>query len=76
MNHDNREMFLGAKVTLDHKSRYWKFDSKSNPRGIVGQVTRSSSSGAAFFVKWSNGESNGYPQGDLKVLGEIADECS
>lgn len=73
MNRYNREMFIGAKVTPDSKSQYWKFNTPSNPRGIVGRVV-SGDSDYAFFVKWSNGGMNGYHQGDLKVLGEIVDE--
>lgn len=71
MSKASREMFKGAKVTLDPKSRYWRFDNPSNPRGIVGRVVDGVSD-CAFFVEWSNGESNGYRQGDLKVLGELA----
>lgn len=72
MNRYNREMFIGAKVTLDPKSKYWKFNTPDNPRSIAGRVVDGVSD-YAFFIKWSNGESNGYRQGDLKVLGEIVD---
>lgn len=72
MNKYNREMFIGAKVTLDPKSVYWRYDTYSNPRGIVGKVVEAVA-GSSFFVQWSNGGGDWYHQGDLKVLGEIVD---
>lgn len=70
----NRELFIGAKVTIDPKSRFWRHNTESNPRGMVGRVVGVSPTGNAFFVKWSNGEDNGYRQGDLKVIGEVINE--
>lgn len=70
----NRELFIGAKVTLDPKSGFWRYNTESNPRGMVGRVVGVSPTGNAFLVKWSNGEENGYQQGDLKVLGTITVE--
>lgn len=74
MGEASRTMFLGAKVTLDPKSRFWRFNTESNPRGMVGRVVGVTSNGSAFFVRWSNGEENGYRQGDLKVLGTVIQE--
>lgn len=73
VNNGKREMFLGAKVTLDSKSRYWRFDNLDNPRSIVGKVVDSISE-CIFLVEWSNGRKNGYRQGDLKVLGEVVND--
>lgn len=73
MGEASRTMFLGAKVTIDLKSRYWRHNTESNPRGMVGKVVEVTPH-QTFFVRWSNGEHNGYRQGDLKVLGTVIKE--
>lgn len=76
-----RELFVGAKVTIDEGSPYWNENDKYNPRGIVGRVTGVTSEEESehdiwWGVYWSNGHSNSYEQGDLKVLGEVVNSES
>jgi len=68
----SRTLFVGAKVTIDPKSEYFKCESKTNPRSIAGEVKVCHQ--GAYGVTWSNGYKNWYYQGDLKVLGEVVDE--
>lgn len=73
----DRDLFIGAKVTLDEKSPYWEENYPKNPRGIAGKVTntvRENEEDLWWRVVWDNGEYNSYQDGDLKVLGVMADE--
>ncbi|MGQ1358402.1 hypothetical protein ACT414_18560 (plasmid) [Acinetobacter baumannii] len=70
-------MFIGAKVTIDSKSIYYG-NYYRNPSDIAGVVTGIAAEDEEedeiwWGVKWSNGESNTYQDGDLKVLGRMVD---
>jgi len=72
----SRTLFVGAKVTLDPKSRFWWENYPKNPRGIIGKVIRiakhsDDESKVWWRVEWSNGNANGYQNGDLKVIGKV-----
>ena len=72
----SRKLFIGAKVTIDEGSTYWNEDDRYNPRGIVGRVTEiaaeSEDGGEIWWrVDWSNGHTNSYEHGDLKILGKF-----
>ncbi|QVG63905.1 hypothetical protein Mithridates_00018 [Acinetobacter phage Mithridates] len=72
-----RKLFIGAKVTIDSKSIYYGH-SYRNPSDIAGVVTGIAAEDEEedeiwWGVKWSNGESNTYQDGDLKVLGVVVD---
>jgi len=76
---DDRELFIGAKVTIDKLSPYWNENDRYNPRGIVGKVTGvlsedQSANETWWRVEWSNGHMNSYEDGDLKILGVVVDE--
>lgn len=73
----DRKLFIGAKVTIDSKSIYYGH-SYRNPSDITGVVTgidEEDEEGDEIWwrVKWSNGETNNYQDGDLKVLGVVVD---
>lgn len=73
-----RELFIGAKVTIDSKSVYYRSTWNRNPTGIVGVVVSivdedEEEDEIWWKVKWSNGETNTYQDGDLKVLGVVID---
>lgn len=73
-----RELFIGAKVTIDSKSIYYRSTWQGNPVGIVGVVVSivdedEEEDEIWWKVKWSNGEANTYQDGDLKVLGVVVD---
>ena len=75
----DRNLFIGAKVTLDEKSCWYGSTWKQNPKGIVGEVISLSceeneDDRAWWDIKWSNGERNTYQDGDLKVLGVLIGE--
>ena len=75
----SRRLFVGAKVTLDPLSPYWCENYPKNPRGIVGEVVRlareSDDENMIWWrVYWSNGQSNCYRNGELKVLGTVIKE--
>lgn len=75
----DRELFIGAKVTIDEKSCWYGSTWKQNPRDIVGRVVGLNCEEVDddlewWDVKWSNGERNTYQDGDLKVLGEAVNE--
>ena len=73
----DRKLFIGAKVTIYSKSVFYGY-SYRNPSDIAGVVTGIAAEDEEedeiwWGVKWSNGESNTYQDGDLKVLGVVVD---
>ena len=74
----DRKLIIGAKVTIDSKSIFYG-NSYRNPSDIAGVVAGIAAEDEEedeiwWGVKWSNGESNTYQDGDLKVLGVVVDE--
>lgn len=77
----DRKLFIGAKVTIDSKSIFYRSTWNRNPVGIVGVVVaifdedeEGEEDEVWWKVKWSNGEDNTYQDGDLKILGVVVDE--
>lgn len=61
---------VGQKVVIPEGSKYYTANYPKNPNDIIGIVAGDDREGVWFTVYWSNGESNSYEDGDLKVLGD------
>lgn len=67
---DNRteNYTVGDKVYIHEGSQYWGDDSEANPRDMIGVVFKGNYHGGVR-VRWQNGKTNAYANGDLMVLG-------
>ena len=73
----DRKLFVGAKVTIDSKSIFYGhyYRNPSDIAGVVTGIDEEDEEGDEIWwrVEWSNGETNNYQDGDLKVLGVVVD---
>ena len=67
---DNRteNYTVGDKVYIHEGSQYWRDDSDANPRDMIGVIFKGHYNGGVR-VRWQNGRTNSYAEGDLTVLG-------
>jgi hypothetical protein len=62
----NHLLAKGNRVRISKKSRYYCDDISSNPKGVTGTIERvDPKESHCYSVKWDNGETNAYREGDL-----------
>ena len=70
-----KNAIVGAKVTIKRSSKWYRYDSQSNPKDTTGTITAfnldSNTTGDfSTNVDWGNGYTNCYRLVDLKLVKE------